>query len=313
MDPCIPKCGIATHSDAETTAALAAPVEASNAQARVSSGVIGVPASPGSAAGVKPIVLSDWEPFSSPSPPIDQGLLAIQSSSAPAPPPPLIGNPVAFHLGLIVGALATLAMLIAGVRHVFGARGRRALALADAAGASDGSWLLVRYEWGGEEGAPGRMPIIGMSSTGELVAALVEFGAEAVDAAISAHAIDVKYTDDLGVERRLGAKTQFETIRRARLVTVRKRAFSESEPVKQRLLQGAARPEKKRPESGAPSRACRRGHGGSTHSRKAKGCGKAPASIAPEGDSSEEEFVPEGACSDGSSDDAASRVVQEQV
>jgi hypothetical protein len=266
---------------------------------------------------MKPIVLSDWKPFSSPSPPIGQGLLGILSSSAPAPPPPLIRNPVAFHLGLIVGAVAALAMLIAGLRYVFGARGRRALALADAAGVSDGSWVLVRYEWGGQEGGPGRMPIVGMSSTGELVSALVEFGAEAVDAAISAHAIDVKYTDELGVERRLGAKTPWDAIRRARLLTVRPRAFSESERVKQRLLHVGGRPEKKRPENGAhsSSRGGRGGSGGSAQPRRAKGCGKAaaPACIAPAAaaESSEEEFDHKRACC--SSDDAASQAAQEQV
>jgi hypothetical protein len=210
-------------------------------------------------------------------------------------------------------------MLIAAVRYAFGARGRQALALADAAGASDGSWVLVRYDWGGEEGSPSRMPIVGMSSAAELVAALVEFGAEAVDASISPQAIDVKYTDELDVERRVGAKTPFETLRHARLITVRQRAVSEGDRVKQSLLHGAAGPEEMRSEGAAhySSRGGCRGTGGPAQSRRAKGNEVVSACIAPvaAGCSSEEEeeLVPEGNCSDCARDDAAARAVQQQL
>jgi len=226
MDPCVPRCGLSLHSDAESTAALSSPLE--GVSRRPPTGAI-VAQSPKQ---LSPILLSELRP-----PPAPPPTLRLPYT---VPPPPPLGAPLGFQLALTVAALGTLALLIGIVRWLAGAAGRRALALAAAAGPSDGSWILVSFEWTpGGDAAPGRMPIMGMGSTGDLLTALLEYGAEEVDPSISAHTAEVRYVDELGIERRLGAKTRFETVRRAKLIIVR--PLSESE--RQRLLGSVIRRE----------------------------------------------------------------------
>lgn len=58
------------------------------------------------------------------------------------------------------------------------------------------------------------------SSVNELITAAMEHGSEVVDREIRADTADVRYMDANGVERRVGAKTRLEDVRRARVLRV---------------------------------------------------------------------------------------------
>ena len=58
----------------------------------------------------------------------------------------------------------------------------------------------------------------------ELLAAAVEYGNEILDAEVRHDNVDVTYMDLQGVERRVGAKTNFEDVRGARVLRLTKRA-----------------------------------------------------------------------------------------
>lgn len=97
---------------------------------------------------------------------------------------------------------------------------------------ADGSWLLVAYDWpqpeskGPSAGHTGRMPLEGIRSVSELIAGIVDYGSEAVDPEVSSQNIEVRYMDDHGVERRLGAHTSFFEVRTARMIRVTKKGES---------------------------------------------------------------------------------------
>ena len=57
----------------------------------------------------------------------------------------------------------------------------------------------------------------------ELLAAAVDYGNEIIDSEIRNDNVEIKYMDGQGVERRVGAKTRFIDVRRARVLRISKR------------------------------------------------------------------------------------------
>ena len=124
----------------------------------------------------------------------------------------------------------------------------------------DGTWLVVAFEWGLGKIQSGRMPLEhivrasmslpceptdsqsprtaadswslvmrvldAQTSIPELIAAAVDYGAEHVDSEIREDNVAVRYMDSQGVERRVGAKTRFADVARARALRVCRRKLS---------------------------------------------------------------------------------------
>uniref|UniRef100_A0A7S4B251 Uncharacterized protein n=1 Tax=Chrysotila carterae TaxID=13221 RepID=A0A7S4B251_CHRCT len=144
---------------------------------------------------------------------------------------------------LAVQAISTLAvctflLLLAAAVRLYCRRKRQQQmgGLPDAS--PDGTWLLVTYDWGSALSQSGRMPLEGINSISDLVCAVVEYGAESVDSEINSHNVDVRYTDGQGVERRLGAKTRFTDVLRARMLRITRRVGDSKE--KAGLMWGVA-------------------------------------------------------------------------
>ena len=76
--------------------------------------------------------------------------------------------------------------------------------------APDGTWLVVAYEWG-DRVQSGRVPMEKITSISELRDAVVEYGAEAVDAEIRVDNTDFFYMDLQGVERRVSHAARLES------------------------------------------------------------------------------------------------------
>ena len=90
-----------------------------------------------------------------------------------------------------------------------------------------------------------------------MAAQAVEYGAEAVDPDIREDNIDVKYMDLQGVERRVGAKTRFDDVKRARLLRITRKPIDPfASPKNQEKLGLVGGYTKSRP---APKR-CARSH-----------------------------------------------------
>lgn len=134
---------------------------------------------------------------------------------------------------IVIQAISTVVVLIFvvlafGVAHwLLKRRQRRLIGVLPTS--ADGSWLLVAYDWpqpeskGPSAGHTGRMPLEGIRSVSELIAGIVDYGSEAVDPELSSQNIEVRYMDDHGVERRLGAHTSFCDVRSARMIRVTKK------------------------------------------------------------------------------------------
>ena len=86
--------------------------------------------------------------------------------------------------------------------------------------APDGAFLVVAYDWEATGTQSGRMPLDGISSMSELIAAAVDYGSEIVDANICEENCELHYMDNHGTERRVGGKTRFEDVKLARVLRV---------------------------------------------------------------------------------------------
>jgi hypothetical protein len=134
-----------------------------------------------------PQSLGDYEPPSSPP--------VVQLVAAPSPPPPPmidyelirdetfaerdgIGwSPLLIELVATLAVVCTIATCCLAVRWYRARKLRLFLAgLPDAA--PDGTWLVVAFDWDATGTQSGRMPLDGISSMVELIAAAVDYGSE---------------------------------------------------------------------------------------------------------------------------------------
>lgn len=128
----------------------------------------------------------------------------------------------------LVATAAAVALLLACYWLILAYRTRRLRrflrGLPDAS--TDGSWLVIAYEWGEPGQAQlqsGRMPLDSIGSMTELTQAAVEYGADAVDADIRLDNSQFHYMDLRGVERRVGGKTPFAVVKHARVLRLSKK------------------------------------------------------------------------------------------
>ena len=88
----------------------------------------------------------------------------------------------------------------------------------------DGAWLVVSFEWGSYQTQSGKMPMDNITTMQDLLAATVDFGNEVVDAEMNDKNVEFHYLDQNSVERRVGAKTRFADVARARVLKVSRRS-----------------------------------------------------------------------------------------
>jgi len=187
--------------------------------------------------------LTDTAPSKSPLiPAIDHEKIAMSNMIPGAPMSPLMMQAIA-----TLAVIAILALVACQIKCWLRRKQREILSdLPEAC--PDGTWLVVAYEWEDAKVSSGRMPLEGIISIGDLVSAAVEYGAEAVDPEIREDNIDVKYMDLQGVERRVGAKTRFDDVKRARLLRItRKPDDPFAAPKEQEKLGLVGGSKKKRP------------------------------------------------------------------
>ena len=101
----------------------------------------------------------------------------------------------------------------------------------------------------------------------------VEYGAEAVDPDIREDNIDVKYMDLQGVERRVGAKTPFDGVKRARLLRITRKPidpFASPKNQEKLGLVGGSRKSRPVPKRCAPHLRRKTGEGGSAQPPKGR-------------------------------------------
>lgn len=122
-------------------------------------------------------------------PPLDyEKIIARNHHEDPLPP-------------LVIQAIATLSVLLllalAGLIARWMIRSRQLKLLEDLPEAcSDGTWLVVAYEWDNQKISSGRMPLEGIGSISQLLTAAVEYGCEFVSDQVRDDNIDVKYMDE---------------------------------------------------------------------------------------------------------------------
>jgi len=175
-------------------------------------------------------------------PPIDHEKIALDNMIPGAPMSPLMMQAIA-----TLTVIAVLALVACQIKCWLRRKQREILSdLPEAC--PDGTWLVVAYEWEEAKVSSGRMPLEGISTIGDLVCAAVEYGAEAVDPDIREDNIEVKYMDLQGVERRVGAKTRFDDVKRARLLRITRKPVDPFAPAKdQEKLGLVGGSKKKRP------------------------------------------------------------------
>ncbi len=171
----------------------------------------------------------------SPPPPPRVNYVAIQQKALRRSREPWRFDMTHVHLYATAAVCAFIALAM-GTFRCWRARQLRAFlnALPDAS--EEGTWLVVAYEWDFQKMQSGRMPLEGISSISELVTAAVEYGAEHVDAEIREDNVDVRYMDLQAVERRVGAKTRFADVARARVLRISRRKLTTIQEEKATLV-----------------------------------------------------------------------------
>ena len=126
----------------------------------------------------------------------------------------------------------------------------------------DGKSLVVAYEWGAGRTMSARMPLDGLRSADDVIAAAVEYGAEEFDPDMTVHSVEVRFTDKSGSTKLLTSKTKFSAVKFARVVriaplggTPRERdAFCSAEEGRKKKKTKTRAPKQKRSRRGAGSR-----------------------------------------------------------
>ena len=195
------------------------------------------PSPPAAPAAVGATLL--WRPTASPPPP---PMFNWEDLAVEAPSTDLVLSPLMVQLVATSAVVAFVAVCFLGCRCWRRRRLRLFLAgLPEVA--DDGSWLVVAFEWGGysHQTQSGKMPMESIATMQDLLAAAVEFGNEVVDAEINEKNVEFHYLDSNGVERRVGAKTRFIDVARARVLKVSRRSAPPDEAEQKFVGNGIAR------------------------------------------------------------------------
>jgi len=134
-----------------------------------------------------------------------------------APIPPVIVATIAASM------LCALVTLLCGAAHIAWNMLTRSMGggLKTAAPPEE-TWVLVEFEWGVLAGQSMRISLDGVSSVADLISAVVGYGKEIVgaDPALLIGSVDLKFTNQQGVERHVGPETRFVDIQHCRVLRV---------------------------------------------------------------------------------------------